>query len=78
MRVAAGAVIAELERDGLERAVARVELQHAMAAREAERARALADRATGSATRAEDAETARDLSEGSAARRPRRRSRMPR
>jgi len=63
MRVAAGAVIAELERDGLERAVARVELQHAMAAREAERARALADRATGSATRAEDAETARDLSE---------------
>jgi len=63
MRVDSGEVIAELESDGLERALTRAELQHAMAVREAERARALADSTTGSATRAEDAETARDLAE---------------
>lgn len=58
-RLAVGDTIAELERDVLERGVARAELQFDMAAREAARTRALAKSATGAATRAEDAETAR-------------------
>ena len=62
-RIAKGDQIAALERDGLERAVARAELQRDMAARDAERARVLAESATGAATRAEDSETARDLAE---------------
>lgn len=59
VRIAVGDTIAELERDVLERGVARAELQFDMAAREAARTRALAKSATGAATRAEDAETAR-------------------
>ena len=63
MRVAAGDVIAQLRRDDFERAVARAALQLEMAARDAERARQLADRAVGAATRAEDSETARALAD---------------
>ncbi len=58
-----GETIAQLRLDAFERAVARAELQHEMAAREAARAHDLAARRSAPETRAEDTETARDLAE---------------
>lgn len=62
-RVQTGETIAQLRLDPFERAVARAELQHEMAAREAARTRDLAARGVTPETRAEDSETSRDLAE---------------
>lgn len=59
--ILAGAVIAELELDPFERAVARAEVTFAQAERDLDRARQLAERNVASAVNAETAETARDL-----------------
>lgn len=62
-RLHTGETIAQLRLDPFERAVARAELDYEIAAREAARARDLAARAAAPVSRAEDAETARDLAE---------------
>ncbi|MBQ2259753.1 MAG: efflux RND transporter periplasmic adaptor subunit [Loktanella sp.] len=63
MRVNAGEMIAQLRLDAFERAVARAELQVEMATREASRAADLAARAAAPTSRAEDAETAREMAD---------------
>lgn len=59
--VPAGALIAELDLDPFERALARAEVTLAQAERDLDRARQLAERNVASAVDAETAETARDL-----------------
>lgn len=60
-RVSAGDMLAQLDLDPLERALARATLSRDMATREAARAQTLAERQIGARTGAEDAATARDM-----------------